>query len=70
MLGQAILTVEQVFSMFFRSVSDDELMRLEVHDVCERICYSTETQEMWLTLLKHCCKLTPSGEVYIDEILF
>ena len=57
--GQVILTVEQVFQLFYRNVPDDELLKMDIVDVCDSISYTTETIDAWMTLLRLCCKLTP-----------
>ena len=43
---------------------------MDIVDVCDMISYTTETVDAWMTLLRLCCKLTPQGNVYIDELIF
>ena len=53
------MTVEQVFHLFYKNVPDDELLKMDIVDVCDSIRYTTETVDAWMTLLRLCCKLTP-----------
>jgi len=68
-LGEATLTLEQVFQMFFKNIPDDQLMGMDIADVVEKVSYSQETMEDWSILLKYGCGIS-QGYVYIDELTF
>ena len=46
------------------------MFKMDVDDVFEQCSYTTETLQYWTVFLKYCCKVTPQGSVYIDEIKF